>query len=72
MSRAFCAMPSSGAGAIEHYPDCIRSRRHHPVVIVAANVELRAYGTIHSRDAIIWFTHNMATTDAARRLGGTS
>lgn len=32
----------------------------HPVVVVAMNVELEADGTIRSRDAIAWFTQNMA------------
>jgi len=32
----------------------------HPVVVAAMNVELEADGTIRSRDAIAWFTQNMA------------
>lgn len=32
----------------------------HPVVVVAANVQLEADGTIRSRDAIAWFAQHMA------------
>jgi hypothetical protein len=42
-----------------------------PVVVVAMNVELEADGTIRSRDAIAWFTQNMAAAADGARVAET-